>query len=188
MCPYCIFCEWTQPKTGMGLAWCWWGGPKCSWTWHQCPPSKAHTAHLGHPTVSDGKYSSASTFEEDCQWCPRNFLHRHLVAFFDHRGEYVQVTEELPSDLPRVLLELEPRADGWSREAWEEFCAKQLRWFWPRHGRLQRFSLTEMRRLGIRYDSWNVERSWQFPLAQRNGDINYYNLGLFHSQHQWLDW
>eukprot|EP00435_Cladocopium_sp_Y103_P019358 s3756_g4.t1 len=79
---------------------------------------RAHTAHLGHPTVSDGKYSSASTFEEDCEWCPRNFLHRHCVAFFD-RGQYVQVTEDLPSDLQGVLLELEPCAG--SREAWENF-------------------------------------------------------------------
>lgn len=84
-------------------------------------PSEVHTAHLGHPTVCDGKYTSAVTFEEDCGWCPRNFLHRHRLAFVDGNGQQVQVTENLPLDLQNALKELEPRDDGWSKEAWENF-------------------------------------------------------------------
>ena len=33
-------------------------------------------AHIGHPTVSDGKYSSLRSFKEDLTWSPRHFLHR----------------------------------------------------------------------------------------------------------------
>eukprot|EP00434_Breviolum_minutum_P006546 symbB.v1.2.005779.t1/scaffold289.1/size287290/24 len=86
---------------------------------------RAHTAHLGHPTVCDGKYTSATTFQEDCQWCPRNFLHRHRLVFLDRHGHQVEVTERLPLDLQMVLKELEPHQDGWSPEAWMTFLAHQ---------------------------------------------------------------
>jgi len=86
---------------------------------------EAHTAHLGHPTVCDGKYTSATTFQEDCQWCPRNFLHRHRLVFLDRHGHQVEVTERLPLDLQMVLKELEPHEDGWSPEAWMTFLAHQ---------------------------------------------------------------
>lgn len=33
-------------------------------------------SHIGHPTVSDGKYSSLRSFKEDLKWSPRHFLHR----------------------------------------------------------------------------------------------------------------
>eukprot|EP00438_Fugacium_kawagutii_P009380 Skav231286 [mRNA] locus=scaffold161:174836:179939:+ [translate_table: standard] len=84
-------------------------------------PSEVHTAHLGHPTVCDGKYTSAVTFEQDCGWCPRNFLHRYRLVFADGNGQQVEVTEGLPLDLQNALEELEPRDDGWSKEAWEKF-------------------------------------------------------------------
>ncbi|CAE8588868.1 unnamed protein product [Polarella glacialis] len=42
---------------------------------------RLHTAHIGHPTVCDGKYSGPETYLSDHAWCPRNFLHRYRLAF-----------------------------------------------------------------------------------------------------------
>ncbi|CAE8613068.1 unnamed protein product, partial [Polarella glacialis] len=36
---------------------------------------RVHTAHIGHPTVSDKKYAPDETRISDLTWCPRNFLH-----------------------------------------------------------------------------------------------------------------
>lgn len=37
---------------------------------------RSHLAHLGHPSVTDGRYSSLWTFLLDEKLCARNFLHR----------------------------------------------------------------------------------------------------------------
>lgn len=47
----------------------------------RCHQIRLHTAHAGHPVVTDGRYSSLATFEEDLHWCSRNFLHRHSLEF-----------------------------------------------------------------------------------------------------------
>ncbi|CAE8743213.1 unnamed protein product [Polarella glacialis] len=64
---------------------------------------RLHTAHIGHPTVCDGRYSSAVTFQADRQWCGRNFLHRHRLAFLDHDGHQREALDPLPADLQHVL-------------------------------------------------------------------------------------
>lgn len=37
---------------------------------------RSHCMQIGHPTVSDGRYTSTATFQTDTAFCPRNFLHR----------------------------------------------------------------------------------------------------------------
>ena len=49
----------------------------------RCHQIRLHTAHVGHPVVTDGRYTSAATFQEDQKWCPRNFLHRYCLNFYD---------------------------------------------------------------------------------------------------------
>lgn len=63
---------------------------------------RLHTAHIGHPTVCDAKYCSATTFKEDKSWCPRHFLHRHRLILQEH-----EVTDPLAPDLEAVLGALE---------------------------------------------------------------------------------
>ncbi|CAE8738096.1 unnamed protein product, partial [Polarella glacialis] len=69
---------------------------------------RVHMAHIGHPVVCDGKYTARTTFHDDLQWCPRNFLHRHRLEFHDLRGVLQVATEELPTDLAAALGGLEP--------------------------------------------------------------------------------
>ena len=64
---------------------------------------RCHFAHAGAPTVSDGKYTSESTFGEDLHWCMRNFLHRHRMSFRDLAGRACVVTAPLAKDLQDVL-------------------------------------------------------------------------------------
>ena len=47
---------------------------------------RVHVSHVGHPTVSDGRYSAAATFRADLDWCPRNFLHRYRLSFFSEES------------------------------------------------------------------------------------------------------
>ncbi|CAE7506259.1 unnamed protein product [Symbiodinium natans] len=58
---------------------------------------RLHMAHIGHPTLLDGKYSATSTIRSDGQ-CPRNFLHRYRLAF-NAAGENVAASAPLPADL-----------------------------------------------------------------------------------------
>lgn len=48
----------------------------------RCHQIRLHTAHAGHPVVTDGRYSSSATYEEDRLWCKRNFLHRYRLDFY----------------------------------------------------------------------------------------------------------
>lgn len=70
---------------------------------------RAHTAHIGHPTVCDGKYSSAEIFLRDKDWCERNFLHRYRLAFTDQAGHGREAMTPLPGDLVQALRCLMPR-------------------------------------------------------------------------------
>ncbi|CAJ1351177.1 unnamed protein product [Effrenium voratum] len=63
---------------------------------------RSHFAFVGHALVSDGKYSSQATFQDDSSWCPRNFLHRGQLAFQD-KGAWQSVTEPLPPELAQCL-------------------------------------------------------------------------------------
>eukprot|EP00434_Breviolum_minutum_P035325 symbB.v1.2.031262.t1/scaffold3610.1/size53317/2 len=67
---------------------------------------RVHLSYIGHPTVMDGKYTSLPTQQEDAQWCPRNFLHRHRLAF-QQQGRQFEVFEALPADLAAALEEID---------------------------------------------------------------------------------
>lgn len=67
---------------------------------------RAHTGHIGHPTVSDGRYTTEETFREDQAWCDRNFLHRFSLSF-NSTGSQSAVCE-LPEDLCDALWQLRP--------------------------------------------------------------------------------
>ena len=69
---------------------------------------RVHTAHIGHPTVSDGRYSTEQTFLEDQQWCHRNFLHRFSMCFKDSDGIRQRTICELPEDLCAAMWQLRP--------------------------------------------------------------------------------
>ena len=72
---------------------------------------RLHAAHIGHPTVADGKYTAGTTFEDDLSWCPRNFLHRHRLCFKESVcGAEHSVVEPLPKDLYLSLNRTRPDA------------------------------------------------------------------------------
>ena len=60
---------------------------------------RSHFAHVGHPTVHDGLYTSTSTFKDDQRLCSRNWLHRHKLSFRDAEGVLHAVACPLPRDL-----------------------------------------------------------------------------------------
>eukprot|EP00929_Paragymnodinium_shiwhaense_P063231 TRINITY_DN31602_c0_g1_i1.p1 TRINITY_DN31602_c0_g1~~TRINITY_DN31602_c0_g1_i1.p1 ORF type:complete len:992 (-),score=166.77 TRINITY_DN31602_c0_g1_i1:612-3587(-) len=64
---------------------------------------RAHCAHLGHPTVCDGKYTCKSTWRADSSWVPRNFLHRFRLGFRHQNGQAHDIVEPLPNDLAAAL-------------------------------------------------------------------------------------
>lgn len=67
---------------------------------------RTHLAHVGHPTVTDGKYMSREPFIRDKQWCCRNFLHRHRLGFCDSSGVLHAAVAPLPADLRSALTYL----------------------------------------------------------------------------------
>ena len=81
---------------------------------------KAHAALIGHPAVCDGKYTSAATFAADCAWCPRNFLHRHRVAFADAAGRTARARRRVARRWRRA-----PREAGWWLEAFSGASGRQ---------------------------------------------------------------
>ena len=68
---------------------------------------RVHMAHIGHPSVTDGRYTTEETFFEDQQWCERNFLHRFGIGFKDSDGLQSTICE-LPEDLCAALWQLRP--------------------------------------------------------------------------------
>lgn len=77
---------------------------------------RVHTAHVGHPTVTDGKYTAAATFNSDRQWCPRNCLHRYRLAFRDSTGQLREAIAPLPEDLQEALGHMSARDEESSKE------------------------------------------------------------------------
>lgn len=67
---------------------------------------RVHMQHIGHPTVTDGKYCDPDVFSSDLVWCPRNFLHRHRLTFEDLEGETHEAEARLPEDLCAALRSL----------------------------------------------------------------------------------
>eukprot|EP00439_Symbiodinium_sp_Y106_P051818 s1684_g6.t3 len=67
---------------------------------------RLHTAHVGHPTVRDGKYTPIATFQEDASWCPDHFLHRYSLAFMDMSKRQHKVFEPLAKSLKEALRQL----------------------------------------------------------------------------------
>ena len=70
---------------------------------------RAHTTHIGHPTVCDGKYTPPAVFLADRIWCERNFLHRYRLAFTDLLHQMHEAMTPLPADLVQALSCLTPR-------------------------------------------------------------------------------
>ena len=88
---------------------------------------RAHTAHIGHALVMDGKYSSSAECAESRTWCPRNFLHRYRLGFETQGQKKLSVTERLPPDLSRAMAEtrllraamdMRSWTDGFELQAW----------------------------------------------------------------------
>mmetsp|Transcript_42058 Transcript_42058/g.136103 ORF Transcript_42058/g.136103 Transcript_42058/m.136103 type:complete len:522 (+) Transcript_42058:236-1801(+) len=75
---------------------------------------RVHLKHIGHPTVTDGKYTDQLTYNSDKEWCSRNFLHRHRLTFVDTDGLLREAVAALPKDLCEVLRGLHPADDGQS--------------------------------------------------------------------------
>jgi len=82
---------------------------------------RTHLCHVGHPTVTDGKYMTREQFVRDKQWCERNFLHRYRLGFHDSSGNPHASTAALPADLRAALSYLVP-ADEASAAALKEWC------------------------------------------------------------------
>eukprot|EP00434_Breviolum_minutum_P002808 symbB.v1.2.002468.t1/scaffold99.1/size346285/24 len=63
---------------------------------------RSHCMQIGHPTVSDGRYTSTATFQTDTAFCPRNFLHRWSLT---HRrdGQICKSKLPLPKDLQEAI-------------------------------------------------------------------------------------
>ncbi|CAE8584061.1 unnamed protein product [Polarella glacialis] len=105
---------------------------------------RVHTAHVGHPTVCDGRYTSTATFLSDQAWCPRNFLHRSRLVFSapcastggvsctgaTTKAQLVEATAPCPQDLAEALAELRPAAIEGERDevAAAETATSERRW------------------------------------------------------------
>lgn len=68
---------------------------------------RAHSAHIGHPTVCDRKYAPHLA-ALDLAWCSRNFLHRYRLSFPDAGGFLQEVFAALPIDLHAALAQMHP--------------------------------------------------------------------------------
>mmetsp|Transcript_42091 Transcript_42091/g.136197 ORF Transcript_42091/g.136197 Transcript_42091/m.136197 type:complete len:530 (+) Transcript_42091:1528-3117(+) len=82
---------------------------------------RTHLAHVGYPTVTDGKYATTKAqFVRDKRWCPRNFLHRYRLGFCDSRSVPHEAVAPLPEDLASAATQLRPResASGCALAEW----------------------------------------------------------------------
>merc|ERR1711879_183492 len=96
---------------------------------------RTHLAHVGHPTVADGKYMTREFFIRDKQWCGRNFLHRYRLGFQDVDGEPREAVAPLPEDLRRAVEHLEPVGPA-SRAALVEWAEGRRPHAWAAYKRL----------------------------------------------------
>jgi len=85
---------------------------------------RTHLAHVGHPTVADGKYMARELFIRDKQWCQRNFLHRYRLGFQDINGIKHEAVAPLPHDLRIATKNLVPMGPASARalEEWIGDC------------------------------------------------------------------
>ncbi|CAJ1365306.1 unnamed protein product [Effrenium voratum] len=67
---------------------------------------RTHCAHVGHPLLTDGKYSSSSTYASDQHLSSHNALHRHRLAFRDRKNQVCEVTAALNPEFASVLEQL----------------------------------------------------------------------------------
>ncbi|CAK9069222.1 unnamed protein product, partial [Durusdinium trenchii] len=67
---------------------------------------RSHCAYIGHPTVSDGRYTSWRTYQGDLGLSERNFLHRCRLTFRDANGELHKAKLPLPEDLRKAAHHL----------------------------------------------------------------------------------
>eukprot|EP00929_Paragymnodinium_shiwhaense_P065261 TRINITY_DN32734_c0_g2_i2.p1 TRINITY_DN32734_c0_g2~~TRINITY_DN32734_c0_g2_i2.p1 ORF type:complete len:460 (-),score=45.15 TRINITY_DN32734_c0_g2_i2:768-1973(-) len=78
---------------------------------------RAHSAFIGHGTVSDMLYTSKPIRDPDLTWCDRNFLHRCCLVFTDPSGQTRSVQERLPEDLRAALGSLHSIGQGEDMES-----------------------------------------------------------------------
>ncbi|CAJ1455295.1 unnamed protein product [Effrenium voratum] len=98
---------------------------------------RSHLAHVGHPTVTDGRYTSLQTFLADSDLCERNFLHRYYLGFRDVNQKLRRVFSPLPPDLCQALALLRgKRADCPVLRDWTS--ARQEDWTHHRSSRIVR--------------------------------------------------
>merc|ERR1719213_1511115 len=69
---------------------------------------RVHLKYIGHPTVTDGKYTDQARYNTDKAWCARNFLHRFRLTFQDTESVLREAVAPLPDDLKGVLKTLRP--------------------------------------------------------------------------------
>eukprot|EP00929_Paragymnodinium_shiwhaense_P044634 TRINITY_DN22879_c0_g1_i3.p1 TRINITY_DN22879_c0_g1~~TRINITY_DN22879_c0_g1_i3.p1 ORF type:complete len:594 (-),score=44.09 TRINITY_DN22879_c0_g1_i3:843-2624(-) len=95
---------------------------------------RVHTAHIGHPTSCDNRYTTTRTSAADVTWCKRNFLHRYRLEF-ETKGCSQPLREvlcPLPSDLRSALRLLVPIGRGSQTEFRRWLCgsclSRQVQW------------------------------------------------------------
>ncbi|MEK7617175.1 MAG: RluA family pseudouridine synthase [Patescibacteria group bacterium] len=74
---------------------------------------RVHLKYIGHPIVSDEKYTGRKMVRLDKRWCPRMFLHAKRLGFYHPvTGEWMEVDSKLPEDLTNCLKLLSRRIYG----------------------------------------------------------------------------
>lgn len=84
---------------------------------------RVHTKHIGHPTVTDGRYTNQIIYNRDREWCPRNWLHRYRLTFTDTADILREALAPLPDDLMAVLRKLHPESDARSIDIFQQLLA-----------------------------------------------------------------
>ncbi|CAE7697157.1 unnamed protein product [Symbiodinium sp. CCMP2592] len=69
---------------------------------------RSHCAHIGHPSVYDGKYSTLDTSFGDAKWCEQNCLHRSQLIFRS-QGRLREMLAPLPEPFAKLLQTLEKK-------------------------------------------------------------------------------
>jgi len=68
---------------------------------------RVHLRYLKMPIVADKAYVGRKRHQQDCQWCPRIFLHAFKIVFFHpETGKKVNYQAGLPPDLKKALTNL----------------------------------------------------------------------------------
>lgn len=70
---------------------------------------RSHCAHVGHPVLTDGKYTSMSIYVQDQRFATHNALHRHRLGFRDSQGQSCEVVVPMSPELASTLRQLVPK-------------------------------------------------------------------------------